>query len=272
MKEDTSVTIGDLENQIDLMTTSGDYMGVSLLGLLENLGLSVDASKITVSNGEKQVTFTVDELQDAKKETILATRISAAAIDKEQGPVVLKGLQNLNHVTSITVGIKKGQWTHDNKEYQTYLDTTLKVSGSQAKGTRTYTLKQVENLGETYTVKDYFAAGGGGNSYQGVILRKLVMDNLKNGLKMPDKITIIGKDGYEVELAVKDVLYGVESTYQPGETRDIILAYSIDGTPLVSSKKSQGYTGENAFGPLRLIVENQTAKWVKNVTEIRLGN
>ncbi len=272
MKEDTSVTIGDLENQIDLMTTSGDYMGVSLLGLLENLGLSVDASKITVSNGEKQVTFTVDELQDAKKETILATRISGTAIDKEQGPVVLKGLQNLNHVTSITIGIKKGQWTHAKKEYQTYLDTTLKISGSQAKTTRTYTLKQLENLEETYTVKDYFAAGGGGNSYQGVFLRKLVMDNLKNGLKMPDKITVIGKDGYEVELAVKDVLSGVESTYQPGETRDIILAYSVDGTPLVPSKKSQGYTGENAFGPLRLIVENQTAKWVKNVAEIRLGN
>lgn len=272
IKESTSVTVGYLEDQTDLVTTSGDFMGVRLLGLLQELGLAVDASKITLSNGKEQVVLTLEELKKNKNETILATRRSGVAMNRKQGPVALRGSQNLDNVTSVIVDIEPGQWIHTGNTYQDYLDTTITISGSQAKATRTYTLKQVEELGGPYTVKEHFAAGGGGNAYQGAILRKLIADNLKSGIKIPKRISVIGKDGYAVDLSVADVFSGVESNYQPGETRDIILAYSIDGTPLVPFKTSKGYTGNNAFGPLRLIVENQTAKWVKNVAEIRLGN
>ena len=36
-------------------------------------------------------------------------------------------------------------------------------------------------------------------------------------------------------------------------------------------EKSYGYSGGNAFGPVRLVVENQTSKWVKSVNKIILG-
>ncbi len=49
------------------------------------------------------------------------------------------------------------------------------------------------------------------------------------------------------------------------------LLYAIDGTPLVESADSAGYNGNNAFGPLRLIVENTVSAWAKNVSEIIIG-
>ena len=104
-----------------------------------------------------------------------------------------------------------------------------------------------------------------------MILKKLVNDNLKDGIKRPSRITVAGKDGYSISISVGDVYNGIESKYQPGERRDIILAYSIDGMPMVPSEKSDGYSGGNAFGPVRLVVENQTSKWVKNVNRIIIG-
>lgn len=272
MKQKTSVSVGYLEGQMDIITAVKTYGGVSLVKLLDGLGLTVDASSVVVTGENSQVELSLKTLRASETPTILATRISDRPITDQTGPVALRGVKNLNGVLSITVKAKPGLWTHVKAPYDRYLDNTLKITGSQARATKTYTLKQLESLGSAYTLKDHFAAGGGGASYQGVLLRKLVLDNLKNGLNAPTKITIIGKDGYEVALSVEDVMSGVESNYQPGQTRDIILAYSINGAPMVPGKGSDGYQGDNAFGPLRLVVENQTAKWVKSVAEIRLGN
>jgi len=272
MDGSTSVSVGYLEDQVDLTASSGKYEGVSLISLLKDLGLSVDASKVTVSSGKNKVTLSLSDLEDAKDDTILATRISGKAIGKSEGPVALRGASELDSVQSVTVSARKGKWTHSYKGYRRYLDTKIKVYGSQAAKSRTYTLKELEKLGASYTVKDSFAAGGGKDAFQGAILRKVIEDNLKKGLERPEKITVTGKDGYNVSLSVEDVYDGVESKYQPDEKRDIILAYSINGKPLVPSKKSEGYTGDNAFGPVRLVVENQTAKWVKDVVSIKLGD
>jgi len=270
MEEDVQISIEEIEKQIDLAESSGDYKGVSLIGLLEEKGLAVDAQKAVIESSSGRMKISISTL---KKEgnTILATRKNGKALDKEEGPLALRGRDELNNVKKITVYAKDGKWSHSYKGYKKYLGKKLKITGSEAEAERTYTLKELESLGDAYTVKDSFGAGGGTNAFCGVILKKLVNDNLKDGIKRPSRITVAGKDGYSISISVGDVYNGIESKYQPGERRDIILAYSIDGMPMVPSEKSDGYSGGNAFGPVRLVVENQTSKWVKNVNRIIIG-
>ena len=56
--------------------------------------------------------------------------------------------------------------------------------------------------------------------------------------------------------------------YQPNEKRYAILAYSKDGAPLVKRKDSEGYVKDNQGGPIKVIIESQTSKWVNSVQEI----
>jgi len=70
---------------------------------------------------------------------------------------------------------------------------------------------------------------------------------------------------------VDAVMTGVDSLYRPGEHSDMLLAYAINGAPMVYDTASEGYNGENAFGPVRLVVENTISAWVKNVAVIILG-
>ena len=270
MEEDVHISIEEIEKQIDLAASSGDYKGVSLIGLLEEKGLAVDAQKAVIESSSGIMKISISTL---KKEgnTILATRKRGKALDEEEGPLALRGRDELNNVKKIIVYAKDGKWSHSYKGYKKYLGKKVKITGSEAAADRTYTLKELESLGDAYTVKDSFGAGGGTNAFCGVILKKLVNDNLKDGIKRPSRITVEGKDGYSISISVGDIYNGIESKYQPGERRDIILAYSIDGSPMVPGEKSTGYKGGNAFGPIRLVVENQTSKWVKNVNRIILG-
>lgn len=271
VKKTAGYTIAQLEKDIDLQVKSKDgYSGVSLSGLLEKSGLTVDADKIVVKGSGGKVSYTLKELKQ-NKEVVLATRKDGKALASGQGPLCLTGNKTLKNVTEVEVKIKSGQWKHNKAPYNEYLNNTLTITGPEAKGKKTYTLKELEQLNGNYIVKDSFGASGGTNGYEGVILKAIINENLKSGVKKPSKITIVGKDGYKTALSVTDVYKGIESKYQKGQHRDVILAYSIDGVPMVSDQDSEGYTGNNAFGPLKLIVENQISKWVKNVTEIRLG-
>ncbi len=185
----------------------------------------------------------------------------AKALDAEQA---------LRSNDTVKVDPDSGMWTHASPPYDEYLDTKIKITGSEAKPA-TYTLAGLEAMTGS-TVTDSFGASCGVNGYQGVMLKDIVMTNLADGVKKPGKISVIGVDGYETEIDVDDMLNGITSRYQKGERRDIIIAYSIDGVPLVSDEKSEGFKGNNGYGPMRLVVENQTTRWVKQVAEIRIGN
>ena len=177
--------------------------------------------------------------------------------------------QALRSNDKVVVDESKGMWNHSEEPYTKYLNTKLKITGSEAKK-RTYTLQEIEQMAE-HTVTDSFGASAGVNGYRGVILRHIVMSNLADGVDRPSKIIVVGQDGYETEVDVDDMLKGVDSRYQGGEHRDIIIAYAIDGEPMVPDEKAAGGTGKNGYGPMRLIVENQTTRWVKSVAEIRIG-
>ena len=263
LKKETTLTVNELEQYTDLRVTDGDRMGISLAGVLEDLGLSVDADKVTVT-GVQEKTYTLSQLEKNRDKLILITRENGRTPEKG-GPVKTDSVEC---ITEIKVGVKKGQWTHDKAPFDKYSKTTLKVSGSGVKETREYTLAELE---KKQSIKDSFGASNGISGYQGVILRELVKENLKDGIDKPGSITVTGKDGYSTTLDVNDVMNGIESKYQQGEKRDVIIAYSVNGAPLVADEKANGFNGENGFGPMRLVVENQVSKWVKSVREIKIG-
>lgn len=261
-EKETELTVNQLERNYDLMVTNGDETGFSLAGLLDETGITVDAGDVTI-RGEGERTYSIDELEKKKDSILLATR--------EQGKPLKKGgsvkVGDVEEVSEIIVDIKEGTWTHSISPYTQYADNKLSISGSAVKE-KTYSLAEIEEL--SYSVKDSFGSAGGLNAYQGVILRELVKDNLKNESAKPSEITIIGSDGYKTEVDVDDVWEGIDSKYQSGEHRDIIIAYSINGVPLVKNEKSEGFNGENGYGPIRLIVENQNSKQVKSIREIKV--
>lgn len=159
-----------------------------------------------------------------------------------------------------------GDWTHAQDAYPEY---RLTVRGSQAKET-VYTLQALESMREG-AVRTYCAASAGMNAYEGIMLRYVVQQCLLEGMDVPDSITLVAADGYSKRMDVNDVMMGVDSMYQPGQHRDVLLAYAIDGVPMVENEASAGYNGSNAHGPVRLVVENTISAWVKNVVEIIIG-
>ena len=177
--------------------------------------------------------------------------------------------QELRSNDKVTVDDTKGQWDHFTGPYSSHLSDELKVYGPAVKGEKVYTLSEIEKLSE-YTVTDSFGASNGVNAYRGIRLRDIINENLKDPSARPSRITILSDDGYEAELNVDDVANGIESRYQSGQRRDVIIAYAVNGKPLVHGKNDAGFEGENGSGPLQLIAENQISKWVEHVAAIRV--
>ena len=173
-------------------------------------------------------------------------------------------------MVSVTVSLQAGVWTHAEKPYSAYLQRAISVSGSEVAGTTVLSLADLEALA---SVRDSFAASKGVSAYQGVELRDLIEDRLATGVTAPTGIRVYGADGYFAELPVGQVLDGIDSTYQPGQRRDVILAYAKNGYPLVSGASSDGYVASafNDDGPVHLVVENTISSWVKDVRAIVVG-
>ena len=172
-----------------------------------------------------------------------------------------------NHL--VVVDDTQGLWDHYTEPYSAHLADELKVYGSAVSKEKTYTLSEIEDKTES-TVTDSFGASCGINVYRGVKLRDIINENLKEPSVKPAHIFIISEDGYEAEIDVDDALNGVDSRYQSGQHRDVILAYAVNGKPLVHGKDDAGFQGDNGTGPLMMIVENQISKWVQYVVAVRI--
>lgn len=92
-----------------------------------------------------------------------------------------------------------------------------------------------------------------------------------HGNQYPDwTLTITGSEAVETVLSLAEfesLREGVERAYCAASSG----CYAINGAPMVYDTASEGYNGENAFGPVRLVVENTISAWVKNVAVIILG-
>lgn len=160
---------------------------------------------------------------------------------------------------------QSGDWTHNGSQ----ADFRLVISGTEANGIHELSLAELEN--DQRRLRQYFAASGGRFAFEGLPLNVLISEYLAPGLDSPSQIKIKAADGMVKTVNPEIVNQGVDSFYQPGQHRDVLLAWAVDGSPLVPDENSAGYDGTNGFGPLRLVVENTISLWVKNVTEIVIG-
>ena len=162
-------------------------------------------------------------------------------------------------------------WTHDQGVYKEYLDEpVLRVTGSQVKEPMTFTLRQIEALSE-YALRDIYS-GDGIREFEGVplwdIISKVV--GLKDGVDSPSIRVFSGQNYNQIIRSNEQVVNGVLNS--KGEIKEIILAYGVEGYPLVPNEASNGYENNNAFGPLRLIIEENKSMWVKWTDCIVVGS
>jgi hypothetical protein len=161
-------------------------------------------------------------------------------------------------------------WNHNQGVYKEYLDMpVLRVTGSQVKEPITFTLRQIEAMTE-HAVRDTYT-GDGIREMQGIVLWNLINDvvGLKDDVDVPSIRVFSGQNYNQILRSNEQVVNGVLNSQ--GQNKKIILAYAADGYPLVPDEGSVGYANNNAYGPLRLIIEESKSMWVKWTDCILVG-
>ena len=153
-------------------------------------------------------------------------------------------------------------WNHNQGLYKEYLDIpVLRVTGSQVKEPMTFTLRQLEAMIE-HSVRDTYT-GDGIRQMQGIVLWDLINEvvGLKDEVDVPSIRVFSGQNYNQILRSNEQVVNGVLNSQ--GQTKKIILAYAAEGYPLVPDEGSVGYINNNAYGPLRLIIEESKSMWIK---------
>lgn len=221
-----------------------------------NAGLGNDGGPLRIifgktdyqhTNGSNQVQFA--------KEIIIGEGTALSTAGNAAGTGV-DGEKTKNNVD------ENSSWKHNEGVYSTYKDTpVLRVTGSQLKEPMTFTLGQLESMTE-YAVRDVYT-GDGIHEFEGIdlwdIISKVV--GLKDGVDVPSIRVYSGPNYNQILKSNEQVVNGVKNSQ--GLVKDIILAYAVDGYPLVKDEGDIGYENNNANGPLRLIIEENKSMWVK---------
>jgi DMSO/TMAO reductase YedYZ molybdopterin-dependent catalytic subunit len=181
----------------------------------------------------------------------------------------LNNSKSVSQVVEIVVEAAEGDsWKHDFGVYTQYLDwPVLRITGSQVKEPRTFSLAQVEALNE-YILRDLYM---GDSEWEGVTLWNIIKDvvGLADGVTTPSSIRVYSGPSYNQLQNTNQIVNGVLNSQ--GETKEIILGYAVNGYPLVPHASSDGYVNNNEYGPLRLIVEENISMWTKWVDCIVVG-
>ena len=155
---------------------------------------------------------------------------------------------------------ENSSWNHSQAGYEDYLDIpVLRVTGSQVKEPMTFTLRQIEAMN---AVRDIYT-GDGVRVFEGVVLWDIISQvvGLKDDVDVPSIRVFSGQNYNQILRSNEQVVNGVLNSQ--GQVKDIILAYAVDGCPLVKNEGDVGYSNNNAYGPLRLIIEESKSMWVK---------
>ena len=277
-------------------TTVEAFRGIDLYDFLRReVGLTAGADQVTfVAEDGYRRTFSLEEIASSeymnevsgqenlkvmlaygKNETPLVPDESSpgyvAGPDNSGGPLRLvigqtaKGDQNssksVRNVVAIEVIAAEGDsWKHNVGVYTQYLDQpVLRVTGSQVKEPRTFSLRQLQAL-DQHIIRDVYSAEA---EVEGVLLWNLIRDvvGLADGVVTPSSIRVHAGPGYNQLQVTKDVMEGMINSR--GERKDIVLGYALDGYPLVPHAHSEGYVNNNEYGPLRLYVEENQSMWTK---------
>ena len=287
----SDITIGTLETKQKYMVTdtfsiggtSGEYRGLNLYSLLNDsiIGASALMESVTVKNAAgNEITLTVEDLMNSSKNIILAYGITSGGtgtpLTTANGGymrLVINGgttAQCITNVTEISVTAAEiDGWTHSFGNYLQYATNTLELSGSNLSSSKTYTVAEIEAM-SSIVVKDMYQMGGT-LCIEGVDLYKLLNGiGFASGLATSD-ITVYSSDGYATSFTGTDLQKGVNG-------KPILVAYGqgttmTNGLPLVANETDAGFDPNigNAYGPLRLVVNDNTGWCSKWITKIVVG-
>ena len=300
-----SLTVGDIEKLQKYMVTAEydgkTYRGVDLLQLLNDNRIQASSTMetITAANAKgESAELQLTDINAAEPRCILAYGVGVDNSDRNAGcPLVPNKSSDgydekadnaggpllllwpggkLENVSAVTVTAAEiSGWYHTYGYYAQYLDKpVLRITGSGVADPVTFTLGQLESLNTEMVLDTYKVVND--IWFQGIDLNKL----LQNYVELTDEnigsFTAYASDGYSTLFDGSYLKDGING-------KPMIIAYgqgvgAADGLPLVDGndgdKISDGFDPVygNAFGPIRLIVNDNTGWCVKWMTCIVIGS
>ena len=166
-------------------------------------------------------------------------------------------------------------WGHAMSDiFSEFLDyeLTFTVKNDDSEWSQVFTVRQLEALSgirvrDTYSVLDL-------GECEGIDIWKFIklIAGDVQGIDDPVSVTVYATDGYKNDLLSVFYKDGLENgaVDENGDRKTLILAYAVNGYPLVDSESHEGYTGltGNAFGPLRVVAETNQGASVKYVSKL----
>ena len=161
-------------------------------------------------------------------------------------------------------------WGHAMSDvYSEFLDyeMTFTIRNDDHEWTHNFTVAQLESLTDLIVREEYAVLEIG--TCEGIDIWKfikLVAGNVP-GIEDPISITAYASDGYKNDLLSLFYKEGFELGVLDanGDRKPLIIAYALNGYPIVDSENHEGYTGiaGNTAGPLRVIAETVQGASVK---------
>ena len=280
--------------------TQQRYRGIPVYQLLTEAGLCNNAGEVTVTSADgTRVTLPLSLLKGVnytnyaapEKQPVCALLAygtgpvdgqgGAPLTEETGGPLKLvvpmdgedaeNGELWVENVVSIQVSANQvDTWSHAMSDvYSEFLDDTmtLTIRNDDHEWTRDYTVEQLEAMDSLIVRDDYAVLELG--TCEGIDLWGLVLQEAGEvpGIDQPVSVTAYASDGYKNDLLSVFAMDGLEQgVLDPeGQRKKIIIAYAINGAPLVDEESHEGYTGTagNSSGPLRIIAETVQGASVK---------
>ena len=161
-------------------------------------------------------------------------------------------------------------WGHRMSDiYSEFLDyeMTLTIQNDDSEWTHNFTVGQLELL-EDLIVRDNYSVLDIGTC-EGIDIWKFIqlIAGDVEGVDDPVSVTVYASDGYKNDLLSvffrEGLVNGVSG--DTGDPKKLIIAYALNGYPLVDEESHEGYTGlaGNSSGPLRIVAETNQGASVK---------
>ena len=161
-------------------------------------------------------------------------------------------------------------WGHRMSDiYSEFLDyeMTLTIKNDDSEWSHTFTVGQLEML-EDLIVRDEYSVLDIGTC-EGIDIWKFIQLIAGDvpGVDDPVSVTVYASDGYKNDLLSvffrEGLVNGVSG--DTGDPKKLIIAYALNGYPLVDEESHEGYTGlaGNSAGPLRVVAETNQGASVK---------
>ena len=161
-------------------------------------------------------------------------------------------------------------WGHRMSDiYSEFLnyEMTLTIKNDDSEWSHNFTVGQLEMLEELIVRDEYSVLDIG--TCEGIDIWKFIQLIAGDvpGVDDPVSVTVYASDGYKNDLLSvffrEGLVNGVSG--DTGDPKKLIIAYALNGYPLVDEESHEGYTGlaGNSSGPLRVVAETNQGASVK---------